>query len=295
MSKVDDVYKAVTDKIVTAIENGANPKDWKMPWNAFTTVPVNAITKVYYRGGNILTFWLASELAEYTSNEWATYRQWESIGAQVRKGEKGTLGVKWTPVSSKEPKAGDDEDSSSRLIPLTFTVFNAAQVDGYTPEVLPEVPDVAMIDHAEELLFTNTGVKVVRSQKAAYSPARDVVMLPARKQFHDSVGYYSTAAHEVAHWTGHSSRLGRNTKTALFGSAPYAVEELVAELSAAFTCARLGISSEPRPDHAQYVTSWMKVLKEDSRAIFKAATLAQKATDFIFDFTDPRESVEDAV
>jgi antirestriction protein ArdC len=167
-------------------------------------------------------------------------------------------------------------------------VFSAEQVDGW------EVPERQEKDTPEriaaaESFFAAIGADVRHGgNRAAYSPSQDAIVLPSLEQFSEASRYYSTSAHEHAHWTGHASRLARDL-SGRFGTDSYAAEELVAELSAAFTCARLGLSAAPRPDHAQYLSSWLRVLRADAAAIFTAASKAQQATDFLAKFSEPSE------
>lgn len=296
-AEIKDIYQKVTDQIVSAIEAGAG--QWKMPWhckNVARVSPVNVISRKAYRGVNTLVLWTAAQVKGYTSTEWGTYKQWAEKGAQVRKGEKSTQIVFW-----KFAKSGDDQtDDATPVTPeghapraygskLLFCkgyhVFNAAQVDGYTSDVAPIVPETveeknSRIDHAEQF-FTATGSDVrVGGNRAYFAPAFDFIAMPSLQDFTDSEAYYSTLGHEHIHWTGATARLGREFGKR-FGSKAYAVEELVAELGAAFLCAELNLSLEPRPDHAQYLEHWLGVLKADKRALFTAASKAQAAVDYL--------------
>lgn len=269
-----ELYASVTAEVVRQIEAGAG--EWRMPWQAIAGAgePVNASTGVGYRGGNHVVFGMVA-VARGWSGHWATYKQWQSLGAQVRRGEKSTYGVKWSAVEDKV--TGD-----RKLIPFTFSVFSAEQVDGWAAPERAALDTPERIDEAEGF-FGRLGADVRHGgNRAAYSPAGDFIVLPELGQFDDAPAYYSTRAHESAHWTGHGSRLGRDM-SGKFGSDAYAMEELVAELSAAFTCARLGLSMAPRPDHAAYLASWLRVLKADVSALFTAASKAQAASDWLAD------------
>lgn len=271
------LYAETTQQIVDLIEAGAGT--WKMPWQAIAEAgqPVNALTHKGYRGGNHMVFAMVAAAKGY-SGTWATYKQWQTLGAQVRKGEKSTYGVKWSVVEDR--KTGED-----RLVPYVFSVFAAEQVDGWTTPEMIERDTPERIEEAERF-FTALGAKVVHGgNRACYMPGLDQIMLPELERFAEASAYYATAAHEHAHWTGNSARLDRNL-TGKFGSDSYAVEELVAELSAAFTCCHLGISSTPRPDHASYLASWLRVLKADASAIFTAASKAQEASDYLVDHAE---------
>lgn len=267
-----DLYAQVTAEMVRQIEAGAGT--WRMPWHAIAEAgePVNATTGKAYRGGNHLVLGLTAMGCGY-SGTWATYKQWQSVGAQVRKGERATHGVKWSA-------AEDKETGERRMVPFCFSVFAAEQVDGY--EAAPRAErDTPQRIAAAEAFFGSIGATVREGgNRASYSPTGDFVTMPALEQFDAATDYYATLAHELGHWTGHRSRLDRDL-SGRFGAHKYAAEELVAELSAAFTCAALGISPTPRPDHAAYLDSWLAVLMADSSAIFTAASQAQAATDYL--------------
>lgn len=293
MTEKFDCRQIVTDKIIAAIEAGAGK--WEMPWHRVSTgsdaMPVNAARGNYYRGANVVILWMAQGAAGYPTAEWATYDQWKAIGAQVRRGEHSTMITysKRLDVKGKGGETGGDGDSGEdseggRTIwfERAYNVFNAAQVDGYERKADPiaERPEPERFAAAESFI-ENTGAKIAHAGgRAFYSPGFDRVQLPPHAAFKSSHGYYSTVLHELGHWTGHESRLARKFG-ARFGDETYAAEELVAELSAAFLCAELGISNEPRPDHTQYLASWLKVLKADKRAIFSAAAMASKAADYL--------------
>ena len=274
MSQTQDIYAQVTASIVAQIEAGAGT--WKMPWQciAEADAPVNATTRKAYRGGNHLMLSMVAAQHGY-SGQWATYRQWQSVGAQVRRGERSTAGVKWSPMV-------DRRTEETRLVPFVFRVFAAEQVDGWEAPVQGPRGTLESIEGAEHF-FSRLGARVVhRGNQAFYQPADDYIGLPAVGQFTNAVDYYATSAHEHAHWTGHASRLNRDLRNRL-GSDAYSAEELVAELSSAFTCRHLGISMAPRPDHAAYLDSWLRVLRADCRALFAAASKAQSATDYLTD------------
>lgn len=278
--KANERFAEITAGFITAIEDGiADPAHWSPPWHTFTALPHNASTGKAYRGGNVVGLWSAQIRNGYPSSTWATYRQWDELGAQVRKGEKATYGVKWVFPDEKAAAKAKAAGRKAAPFPAAFAVFNAAQVDGYVAPELPPAPDP--IAHAEAF-FAAVGADVRHNDPtgAYYSPARDFINLPELAMFRDSVSYYATSAHEHAHWTGATSRLDRGLNVN-HDSTDYAKEELVAELSAAFLCATLGISSEPRPDHAQYLASWLRVLKSDDKALWRAASAAQKAVDFL--------------
>lgn len=278
-----DVYARVTDQIVTAIENGAGT--WRMPWHTsgrFAFSPINVTSKKPYRGINTVCLWAAAQAKGYESGEWATYQQWQERSAQVRKGEKSTLVVFWKFAhDSAESQADEQPANSSRLLfNRGYSVFNAAQVDGYTPKVDESRTIPERIAQADAF-FTGISADVRHDgNQAFYAPLTDHIQMPPFAAFAENVSYYSTLAHEHTHWTATAARCNRELGKR-FGDNAYAAEELIAELGAAFTCAHLGLSTEPRPDHAAYINSWLKVLKADKRAIFTAASKAQQATDWM--------------
>jgi antirestriction protein ArdC len=280
-----DVYRKVTDAIVNAIEQGVS--NWRMPWHTsgkFAFSPINVTSKKPYRGINTVCLWAAAQAKGYERGEWATYQQWQERGAQVRKGEKATTVVFWKFANSSAESQDDGEEhtvSSSRLLfTRGYSVFNAAQVDGYAPKPDAGTPIEQRIERAEEF-FVRINARVVhQGNRAFYSPSDDTITLPPFAAFFTPTDYYGTRAHETGHWTSAAGRCNRELGKR-FGDNAYSVEELTAELTAAFVCAHVGLSSEPRPDHAQYIASWLRVLKADKRAIFTAASKAQQAADFM--------------
>jgi antirestriction protein ArdC len=219
---------------------------------------------------------LSSMVNGFNCPVWASFKQWQTVGATVRKGEKGTKIVFYSPVT-KENKATGDSESYNLL--KTYYVFNASQVEGVTIQA-PSVPDKPFnAIEAAELRIKLTGAVITHGGDSAfYAPSVDKINVPHKASFISEASYYATVFHELTHWTGHELRCNRNLK-GKFGNPLYAFEELVAEMGAAFLCQDYRIAGELR--HAGYIQSWLKVLKEDSRAIFKAAALAQKAVDHI--------------
>ena len=279
-----DVYARVTAQIIEAIEQGVG--NWRMPWHTsgrFVFSPINVVSKKSYRGINTVCLWAAAQSKGYESGEWATYQQWQDKGAQVRKGEKSTLVVFWKFANDRGESQSDSDTpaSGSRLLfTRGYSVFNAAQVDGYTPKIDGERPMLERIEQADAF-FAAVGSDLRHGgNQAFYSPSGDYVQMPPFAAFLENVSYYSVLAHEHTHWTANAARCNRELGKR-FGDNAYAAEELVAELGAAFTCAHLGLSTEPREDHAQYLQSWLRVLKADKRAIFTAASKAQQATDWM--------------
>lgn len=278
-NKSQQVMEDVAAKIIASIEAGVVTGTWQKPW-AGGAVAVNAVTGKQYSGGNLLILWMLGD-EDFGSQYYATYKQWQSVGAQVRKGEKGISLVKWNVRVCRDH--GDDEQCGrcGTMFPTAFTVFNSAQVDGWDkPEDAVKNADEKIAD--VEAYFARVGASVRHSDegRAYYSPAFDEITMPQFESFTDAEAYYATLAHETVHWTGHTSRLKRDL-SARFGDEAYAAEELVAELGAAMLCATLGISESPRPDHAQYLKHWVGILKNDYKALWSAASMASKAASFI--------------
>jgi antirestriction protein ArdC len=285
-----DTYERVTTIIIEGLERAKAKRDsgqaWKCPWQntAGNGTPISLHGRPY-RGMN---FVLLSMLAPvYPSQLFGTYRGWQEKGAQVRKGERGNLVILWKQLEKKDPDTGETE---SYWYVRGFTVFAAEQVDGFDLEKhfadqVAKMPNVAeRLETAEQVMAAYCQAETLQvrhgGNQAFYSIDKDFVQMPLREQFHSTEGYYATLAHELAHSTGHEKRLKREFGKR-FGSDAYAFEELVAELSASMTCAVLQIEQTPREDHADYIESWLRVMKEDKKAVFTAASKAQHASDMI--------------
>ena len=296
-----DVHQAVTDKIVARIEQGAG--EFQMPWHRpglSFAIPENAATGNAYRGTNILSLWIDAADKLFERQLWATYKQWSELGAQVRKGEKGSLIVKygeWIPKGGSsgdaEPGGGEDEESGKRLYAKAAYVFNVAQVDGFALEPAEPRPDLTTrLQHVDDFIaatgaeFREGGTRAFYRHRAA-DGSGDFIQMPPRSLFTGTEtstpteAYESTRLHELGHWSGAAHRLNREFGKR-FGDKAYSFEELVAELNAAFLCAELGIANTPRADHAQYIAHWLEVLKGDKKAIFSAASLASSAVTYLF-------------
>ncbi|HTH42863.1 MAG TPA: zincin-like metallopeptidase domain-containing protein [Terracidiphilus sp.] len=277
-----DVYQTVTDRIIASLEAGRIP--WKQTWKADASlnVPSNFVSKKSYRGINI---WLLM-CSEYPSNQWLTYKQAQQIGAQVRKGEKGSQIVFW--------KFGDEKDEdtgkrSSWAMMRQYTVFNIAQCDGI-PQILPfEAPNTFEPIEAAELAARtylesgNAPTLVHEGDRAFYRPSADSVTMPAPSSFFSPEAYYSTLFHELGHSTMHPARCDRKEAAANhFGDHLYSKEELVAEFTAAFMCAHAGISNAAlETNTVAYIQSWLSKLRNDKKLAVSAAQKAQKAADFM--------------
>lgn len=283
-----DIYTRITNEIVKSLERGVKP--WTQPWNAAHAAgPVSRPLRYNgqgYSGINVLTLWAASMERHYTAPIWMTFRQAKELGGHVRKGEKGAPVVYANTLVKTEmdERTGEEEE---RAIPFMkgYTVFNVEQIDGLPDHYYAAAQDGRNPDeriaHAEDF-FGQTRADIRHGGDSAYyTITDDRIQMPLFESFRDAESYYATLAHEMVHWTRHKRRLDRDFGRKRFGDAGYAREELVAELGAAFLCADLGIKLEDRDDHAAYIGSWLKVLKDDKRAIFAAAAQAQRAADYL--------------
>jgi antirestriction protein ArdC len=292
------MYDEVTAKIIAQLEAGIFP--WVQPWNAAGAVPGlprNAVTGRSYSGVNVLILWGAVIERAFPSQDWLTFKQALAAGGCVRKGEKGEticFADRFTPDAEKQRAALEAGGEGARSIPFLkrFTVFNAAQCDGLSSSILASIaadpvppPERQLVADAESLIAASGADFRIGGGQAFYDATQDYVQLPPQPAFTAQINYYRTALHELGHWTGHSSRLAR-TFGSRFGNSGYSGEELCAELASAFLCAALGIV--PTVRHADYLGSWLAVLREDSRAIFKAASQASKAADYLLAFAPDR-------
>ena len=286
-----DIYTRVTNQIVAAMEAGVRP--WYQPWKsgvgAGTLSRPLRLNGIPYRGINVLLLWNEAQDKGYSGNVWMTYKQAEGLGAHVRKGEHGTMVVYANTVTKTETDDQGDEVEQSIPFLKAYTVFNIAQVENLpadlTPQRVDETGTMELLEEPEEFLRATGACFRHGGSRAFFAPGADFIQLPDPQSFKDPASYAATKAHELAHWTGHKDRLAREFGLR-FGDAAYAFEELVAELSSAFLCADMGISAEPRVDHAAYLSSWLQVLKQDKKAIFSAASHAQKAVDFLHDLVE---------
>jgi antirestriction protein ArdC len=285
-----DVYTRITNDIVAAIEQGAG--EWQMPWHhdgSSIARPRNVASDKAYRGINVLALWVAAHRAGYTSGIWGTYRQWAERGCQVRRGETATTVVFWKQIGrhddgeafdDPDPADNDERGRRPRFLARGYYVFNKAQVDGHVREELPCLPESERIAGADAFFAALNIPIVMGGNQPCYRPDIDTIFMPPFEHFLDAASFYSCLGHEAAHGTGHPSRLNRDL-TGRYGSAAYAMDEVVCELTSSFVLADLGIASRPRAEHAAYISSWIKALKSDPRAIFAAAGKAQQAADWM--------------
>jgi antirestriction protein ArdC len=282
-----DIYARITNQIVSALEQGVKP--WTQPWNAAHAAgPVSRPLRHNgqpYAGINVLTLWASAMERHYAAPVWMTFKQAIELGGHVRKGEKGSPVVYADKMVKTED--GDNGQDEERIIPFlkAYTVFNIDQIDDlpahYYARADQETNPDERIAHAERF-FAATGFDIrYGGNSAYYVPSQDFIQMPPFEAFRDAHGFYSTLSHEATHATRIESRLDRDFGRKRFGDEGYAREELVAELGAAFLCADLGLRLEDREDHAAYIGSWLRILRNDSRAIFSAAAHAQRAVDFL--------------
>jgi antirestriction protein ArdC len=285
-----DIYSKITNQIVAELEKGVRP--WLKPWNAEhaegrITRPLRA-NGIPYRGINVVMLWSAAMEKGYAAPQWMTFKQALELNAHVRKGEQGSQVVYASKITRTETNDGTGEESE-RDIPFMkgYTVFNVEQIDGlpehFYPTPAPRSEELLRIEQAEAFFAATKAVVRHSGTQAYYSISSDHVQMPPFEIFRDAESYYATLAHETTHWTRHEKRLNREFGRKRFGDEGYAMEELVAELGSAFLCADLELTPELRDDHASYLASWITVLKNDPRAIFTAASHAQRAADFLND------------
>ena len=288
------LYDEVTAKIIAQLEAGCFP--WAQPWNSAAAVPGlprNAVSGRPYSGVNVLILWGAVIEGSYPSQDWLTFRQALAAGGCVRNGERGQTifyADRFTPDDAGE--GGEARDGEPRSIPFLkrFVVFNAAQCDGLPERLTADptpLPEREQHEQAEALIAATGADFRIGGARAFYDVGGDYVQVPPQPAFPHQIDFYRTALHELGHWAGSKARLARD-QSGRFGTVLYAREELCAELTSAFLCAALGIV--PTVRHADYLGSWLAVLRADNRAIFKAASHASKAADYLLAFVRESES-----
>lgn len=276
------IQKKITNEIIEALKSGVKP--WVCPWKVKgeNILPINFATGTNYSGVNTVILWYHCQKYGYTSNAWLTFSQAKKINSHVMKGAKGALCVFYTPKEIEDEETGD-----IKKIPIIkpFVLFNLDQIDGIKHDMPLPDNNLNPIAKGEEILKASQAKILSGSNRAFYSPRLDHIVLPERNAFQLSEDFYATALHELVHWTGHQARLNRKTGK-VFGDNDYAFEELVAELGSAFLCGELGLQGDLM-QHASYIDSWLKILQQDARAIFRAASLASKAHKYVMDFLEP--------
>lgn len=283
-----DIYSRITNQIIASLDAGIKP--WTQPWAAgHAAGPVSRPLRhngERYSGINVLVLWATATERGYGAPLWMTFKQALALGGCVRKGEKGAPVVYASAINRTETDERTGEDVE-RNIPFlkSYTVFNIEQIDGLPAHYYAQVaatpnPDQRIAE--AETFFDATGAMVRHGgTQAFYMPGPDIIQLPDYEAFRSAQDYYATRGHETVHWTRHATQLDRDLGRQSWGDAGYAREELVAELGAAFLCADLGLTLRDRDDHAAYIASWLKVLRDDKRAIFSAAAHAQRACDYL--------------
>ncbi len=284
---MNDIYQSITDKIIAELEAGTVP--WIRPWaGGDDPFPRNALSQRPYRGINTIVLGLEALCRGYTTHQWLTFRQALQLGGHIRKGERSSTIIYYElrQVEKADSEAlAEGDDDEKRFLPLlkVFHVFNLDQVDGL-PNEYRAAPDTGPAWEPSEIaerIIECSGAEIRHGGfRAFYSPPNDLIYLPLRSSFRDQASYYSTALHELCHWTGHASRLGRKLGKR-FGESAYAMEELIAEMGAAFLAAHCRL--EVQVQHANYIASWLEVLKRDKRAVFTASAQAQKAADYLLE------------
>jgi antirestriction protein ArdC len=287
------LYQEITDKIMVALEAGRVP--WVQPWGAAAGIsplgmPKNVATGRPYSGINVIILWTAVIERGFSGQSWLTFRQALGLGGHVRKGEKGTTVVYADRfIPNKERQRADDDGDEPQAIPFLkrFTVFNTEQCERLAADIsaLPApVPEELILPQAETLIAATGADFRIGGDRAFYSPAQDFVQVPRPEAFFEPINWHRTALHELGHWTGHPSRLARDL-SGPFGSKSYGREELCAEMASAFVCASIGIV--PTVRHADYLGAWLDILREDNRAVIRAASAASKAADYLLAFLPP--------
>ena len=295
----NSLYQEITGKIIADLEQGRVP--WVQPWSNVAAplgLPKNAATSRPYSGINILMLWCAVAERGFTAQNWLTFRQALALGGHVRKGEKGATVVyadRFIPKRERCRAAEEGEEPEAIPFLKRFTVFNTDQCEGLpaetsaTPAPLPENLFLAQA----EALIRATGADLrISGDRAFYLPSADYIQVPPSTAFFEPVNWHRTVCHELGHWSGHVSRLNRDLSGG-FGSSAYAREELVAEMAGAFVCAALSIV--PTVRHADYLGSWLDVLREDKRAIIRAASATSKAADYLLTFAGGNSAPEPIV
>jgi antirestriction protein ArdC len=295
MPTQSEIRAAVTNKIVSSLQTGAVPF-WRQTWakSEHSGPPTSAVSGKPYSGVN----WLILALQGHQSKWWSTYNGWKSLGGQVRRKEQGTTAILYKPVSKTKINDDGEEEKSHYGFLKTFTLFHISQVDGDLKQFRDSArPDAGteFIDFgpAEEAFAATRADVRFGGSRAFFSPSEDYIQLPPKASFGKAHEFYGVLAHESVHWSGSEKRLNRLSRFARFGDEAYAVEELVAELGAAYLLTELGVpQSDDLSNVTAYLGHWLKVLQRDHSAIFTAASAASKATDFILSFSRPKQDEE---
>lgn len=279
-----DLYQTVTDKIVAQMEAGGLP--WVKGWSTSgSMVPMNAVSERPYSGINVLLYWASAECG-YSRPRYLTFKQAKEAGGHVRRGETGMPLYFFKQLDITDKASGEE-----KTIPMLrqYTVFNVAQCEGLSDRIM-NGQFAAVLNAGQRMSLADQFIKATGADfregagVPCYVPSKDFITVPRFVEFHDTPEYYAAAFHELVHWTGHKTRLDRDLK-GRFDVDAYAMEELVAELGAAFLCAEFGLDNA-HANQAAYLEHWLKVLKADNRAIFTAASKAQKAANYLRDMAN---------
>ncbi len=273
----------ITATIIEKLEQGTKP--WIKPWRG---VPISRPLRscgTPYRGMNTFWLWMMAEASGFASPYWMTYRQCAKLGGHVRKGEKSSIAIFYKTYEKEVETPDGGEDTETRRVLRSYAIFNADQCDDlpamYSPEPLMEPVEPAGRRRRIDAFFARIDAQLRHTgSEAYYEPVLDRITMPPTTLFEGFDHYYATLAHELSHWTGHSSRLDRDLKNR-FGSEAYAAEELVAELSSAILGAELGLPVTHLDNHASYISHWLKLLKSDDRAMLMAAAKAEEASSLL--------------
>ena len=282
------LHEKLTHQIVEAMESATN---FQMPWHTEQELPQNALTSNNYKGINTVSLWACTMQKHYDSSHWATYKQWHELDAQVKKGERGSTIVIYKPLigNDGEPIYFTEPPYRQKVFMRSASVFNANQVTGWQSDSIISKPTIDLtskLANVDAYVSATKASITIGGHQSYYNGKADKINIPERHLFNGSTtcspteAFYSTLLHELVHWTGTEKRCNRD-HTGRFGNSAYAKEELVAELGSAFLCADLGITSSPREDHASYIKNWIKVLKNDNKAIFLAASNATTAVNYL--------------
>lgn len=282
---LNELSISITDKLIKLIEEGVGT--WQMPWHRepYLLAPTNVVTNKGYRGINVFSLMVEAIDRGYGPGKWGTYKQFQSLDAHVRKGEHGVQVVKFVTMTGGQYVDVDGQiKDNMMLVPKVYTVFHSSQVDGLesvdVDSTFVGIGEDSRLPEIDEWV-SNTGATITNNNgRAYYSPSDDIIGMPELGLFSKAESYYSTLAHELVHWTGHSSRLDRGAST-VFGSPEYAHEELIAELGSAIACAHLGVRSAMREDHAPYIRSWLSKLSGDPKYLGKVVKQAEQAVAFL--------------
>lgn len=293
-----DLYQTVTDRIIAKLEAGAAP--WIQPYSRKAQgLPCNAVTNRPYSGINILLYY-TSLASGYARPRFLTFNQAKKLGGTVKKGEKGTMLVYASKILPTKKALANGADPKKPFFMMKFyNVFNVAQCENL-PDRVVNGEYVAPLNQDQREYAADGFIKASGADfregvgKPCYIPSKDFISMPAWTEFHDHNGFYATAFHELAHWTGHKTRLDRDL-SGRFQTKQYAAEELIAELSASFLSAEFGF--DHTDNGAAYIQTWIELLKEDKKAIFTAASAAQKAADYLRGkaLADDAEVPDDAI